>query len=71
MLERYADYEFVPKKTIEVSDFLQLAVYDIDYMGMRLNVLENVAIDDHVVLANRIKIARKYVKCSLDPEKFT
>jgi len=40
-------------------------------MAMRLNVLESAKLDEEVVLANRIKISRTYVTCSVDREKYT
>ncbi len=40
VLQKYHDYTFVPKKQVQINDSLSITLFDIDYMGMRLNVLE-------------------------------
>lgn len=40
MLQKYHDYTFVPKKQVQINDQLSITLFNIDYMGMRLNVLE-------------------------------
>ena len=60
----------MPKKTTEISEVISLSVYDIDYLAMRLNVLESAQVGEFV-LANRIKFSRDYVNCMEDAEKFS
>ena len=49
---------------------MSLAVYDIEYMQMRLNVLESAQLGEFL-FANRIKFKRDYISCLEDAEKFT
>ena len=45
-------------------------MFDIDYMGMRLNALETFA-EGEFVFANKVKVVRKYVHCKEDPTMYT
>ena len=39
VLEKYKNYEFQVKKEIKINDDVSLTLYDIDYYGLRLNVV--------------------------------
>lgn len=71
MLAKYDKHHFVQKQAIEVDpEEMKLAVYDIDYFAMRLNVLETFD-EGEFVLASKIKVKRKFLPCTLDPTSWT
>ena len=49
---------------------MKLALFDIDYFKMRLNVLESFE-EGEFILAKKIKFVRKYVHCTKDSAMYT
>ena len=74
VLARYENLEFQESKKLEVAgadgNSLELSVFDIDYFGMRLNVLETFD-EGEFVLAERLKFIRGYVNDTKDQTMFT
>ena len=60
MLQKYENYEFKSKLSVQVSDSIKYDVFDIDYYGMRLNALERFD-EGEFVFAKKIKFIRRYV----------
>ena len=49
---------------------MQLALYDIDYYKMRLNVLEKFE-EGEFIFAKKLKFIRKYLHCTEDPVMYS
>ena len=59
-LEKYKNYQFEQKKQIDTGSDMKMILYDIDFYGMGLDVLQTFD-EGEFVFANRLRIRRYYV----------
>ena len=69
MITKFKNYEFEQSKNLDVTCQGQnLSLYEIDYFGQRLNVLETFEEGDFV-FADRIKFRRFYAPCTTSKDE--